>query len=33
MAEENDGIDEAIEGQLRVLVTAAGRMGEVIARA
>lgn len=32
MAEETDGIEEAIEGQLRVLVTAAGQAGERIAR-
>lgn len=32
MAEESDGIDEAFEGQLRVLVTAAGQVGERIAR-
>lgn len=33
MAEESDGIEEAFEGQLRVLVTAAGQIGERIARA
>ena len=33
MAEESDGIAEAFEGQLRVLVTAAGQVGERIARA
>lgn len=33
MAEETDGIEEAIEGQLRLLVTAAGHAGERIARA
>lgn len=33
MAEETDGIEEALEGQLRVLVTAAGQVGERIARA
>lgn len=33
MAEESDGIEEAFEGQLRVLVTAAGRVGETFARA
>ena len=33
MAEETDGIEEAFEGQLRVLVTAAGQVGERIARA
>lgn len=32
MAEESDGIEEAFEGQLRVLVTAAGQVGERIAR-
>jgi len=32
MAEESDGIEEAITGQLRVAVTAAGRIGETIAR-
>lgn len=32
MAEETDGIAEAFEGQLRVLVTAAGQMGERLAR-
>ena len=32
MAEETDGIEEAFEGQLRVLVTAAGQVGERIAR-
>lgn len=32
MAEETDGIEEAFEGQLRVLVTAAGQVGEQIAR-
>lgn len=31
MAEESDGIEEAFEGQLRVLVTAAGQVGERIA--
>ncbi len=33
MAEESDGIEEAFEGQLRVLVTAAGQIAERIARA
>lgn len=33
MAEETDGIAEAFEGQIRVLVTAAGQVGERIARA
>lgn len=33
MADESDGIEEAFEGQLRIAVTAAGRVGEVIARA
>ncbi len=33
MAEESDGVDEAVEGVLRVGLTAAGRMAEVIARA
>lgn len=33
MAEETDGIEEAFEGQLRVLVTAAGQVGERLARA
>lgn len=33
MADESDGIEEAFEGQLRVLVTAAGRVGETFARA
>ncbi len=33
MAEESDGVDEAFEGVLRVGLTAAGRMAEVIARA
>lgn len=32
MAEEADGIDEALEGQLRVLVTAAGQVAERLAR-
>lgn len=31
--EPDDGIEEAVEGQLRVLVTAAARVGETIARA
>jgi len=33
VAEESDGIEEAFEGQLRVMVTAAGQIGERIARA
>ncbi|MGW9114516.1 hypothetical protein [Microbacterium sp. NPDC055683] len=33
MAEETDGIEEAFEGQLRIAVTAAGQIGEAIARA
>lgn len=33
MALETDGIEEAFEGQLRVLVTAAGQVGERVARA
>lgn len=33
MAEETDGIEETLEGQLRVLVTAAGQVGERFARA
>lgn len=33
MAEENDGIDEVFEGQLRVAITAAGQIGERLARA
>jgi hypothetical protein len=33
MAEESDGIDEVFEGQLRVAITAAGQIGERIARA
>lgn len=33
MAEETDGIEEAFEGQLRVLVTAAGQIAERFARA
>ncbi|QCU79733.1 hypothetical protein E7744_15615 (plasmid) [Citricoccus sp. SGAir0253] len=33
MAEENDGIDEVFEGQLRVAITAAGQIGERMARA
>ena len=33
MAEETDGIEEAFDGQIRVLVTAAGQVGERIARA
>lgn len=32
MADEPDGMDEALEGALRIGLTAAGRMGEVIAR-
>lgn len=33
MADESDGIEEAIEGQVRIAITAAGRVGEMIARA
>jgi len=33
MAEDSDGIEEAFEGQVRVLLTAAGQVGERIARA
>src|SRR5690625_2039934 len=33
MAEETDGIEEAFEGQVRILVTAAGQVGERLARA
>jgi hypothetical protein len=33
MADESDGIEEAFEGQLRIAVTAAGRIGEALARA
>lgn len=33
MAVESDGIEEAIEGQVRVAITAAGRVGEMIVRA
>ncbi|MCM3661115.1 hypothetical protein M3148_08940 [Georgenia satyanarayanai] len=33
MVEETDGIEEAFEGQVRVLVTAAGKIGERLARA
>lgn len=33
MAEETDGIEEAFKGQLRVLVTVAGQVGERLARA
>lgn len=32
MSEENDGIAEALEGQLQVLITAAGQIAERIAR-
>lgn len=32
MSESTDGIEEAFEGQLRVLVTAAGQVGERLAR-
>lgn len=32
MVDESDGIEEAFDGQLRVLVTAAGQIGERIAR-
>ncbi|WP_341359619.1 hypothetical protein V5H98_18190 [Georgenia sp. M64] len=33
MAEETDGIEEAFEGQVRILVTAAGQVAERLARA
>jgi hypothetical protein len=33
MADESDGIEEAFDGQLRIAVTAAGRIGETLARA
>ncbi len=33
MVDESDGIEEAFEGQLRVLVSAAGQVGERLARA
>jgi len=33
MADEHDGIDEALEGMLRIGLTAAGRVAEVAARA
>jgi hypothetical protein len=33
MADETDGIEEAFDGQVRVLVTAAGQVGERLARA
>ena len=33
MADESDGIEEAFDGQLRIAVTAAGRVGEALARA
>ena len=33
MADESDGIAEAFDGQLRIAVTAAGRVGEALARA
>lgn len=33
MAEETDGIEEAFDGELRVLVTAAGQIAERVARA
>lgn len=33
MADESDGIEEAFDGQLRIAVTAAGRIGEALARA
>lgn len=33
MADESDGIDEALDGHMRVLITAAARMGETLARA
>lgn len=32
MAQDSDGIEEAFEGQLRVMLTAAGQIGERIAR-
>lgn len=32
MVDESDGLDEALEGQLRVMLTAAGRIGEQFAR-
>lgn len=32
MAEDSDGIEEAVEGQLRVALTAAGQIGERLAR-
>lgn len=32
MAEESDGIEEAFDGELRVLLTAAGRVGETLSR-
>jgi len=33
MAEDTDGMEEALAGQIRVMVTAAGLVGESIARA
>lgn len=33
MAEETDGIEEALEGQIRILTTAAGQVAECLARA
>lgn len=33
MADDSDGIEEAFDGQLRIAVTAAGRIGEALARA
>ncbi|MDZ8173235.1 hypothetical protein [Microbacterium xanthum] len=33
MADESDGIEEAFDGQLRIAVTAAGRIGEALVRA
>lgn len=33
MADESDGIEEEFDGQLRIAVTAAGRIGEALARA
>lgn len=32
MAEETDGIEEAFEGQVRILVTAAGQVAERLGR-
>ncbi len=33
MVEESDGIEDALEGQLRVLITAAGQVAERVTRA